>query len=77
MNYRLDHPRLRRLCTLSFEMEMPIHFVAPAFGFQKIFLIQIIKLRKMIKQFGKFRKVWVSIGFHSGSNKQKIINWGK
>ncbi|MAH25947.1 MAG: hypothetical protein CMI19_03190 [Opitutae bacterium] len=59
------------MLALSFEMGMPIHFVAPAFGFQKnIPYPDNDKLRKMITPIWNIcEKFGVSIGFHSGSGK--------
>ena len=59
------------MLALSFEMEMPIHFVAPAFGFQKnIPYPDNHQLRKMIKPIWQVCESFgVSIGFHSGSGK--------
>ena len=59
------------MLALSFEMGMPIHFVAPAFGFQKnIPYPDNEKLRQMITPIWNIcEKFGVSIGFHSGSGK--------
>ena len=59
------------MLALSFEMGMPIHFVAPAFGFQKnIPYPDNDQLREMIKPIWKVCESFgVSIGFHSGSGK--------
>ena len=59
------------MLALSFEMGMPIHFVAPAFGFQKnIPYPDNDKLREMITPIWNIcEKFGVSIGFHSGSGK--------
>ena len=59
------------MLALSFAMDMPIHFVAPAFGFQKnIPYPDNQKLREMIKPIWNIcEKFGVSIGFHSGSGK--------
>ncbi len=59
------------MLALSFEMGMPIHFVAPAFGFQKnIPYPDNEKLREMITPIWNIcEKFGVSIGFHSGSGK--------
>ena len=59
------------MLALSFEMGMPIHFVAPAFGFQKnIPYPDNVKLREMITPIWNIcEKFGVSIGFHSGSGK--------
>jgi hypothetical protein len=59
------------MLALSFEMGMPIHFVAPAFGFQKnIPYPDNHQLREMIKPIWKVCESFgVSIGFHSGSGK--------
>ena len=59
------------MLALSFEMGMPIHFVAPAFGFQKnIPYPNNDQLRKMIIPIWNIcEKFGVSIGFHSGSGK--------
>ena len=59
------------MLALSFEMGMPIHFVAPAFGFQKnIPYSDNVKLREMITPIWNIcEKFGVSIGFHSGSGK--------
>ena len=59
------------MLALSFEMGMPIHFVAPAFGFQKnIPYPDNYQLREMIKPIWKVCESFgVSIGFHSGSGK--------
>ncbi|NBQ03479.1 MAG: hypothetical protein EBU27_09795, partial [Opitutae bacterium] len=59
------------MLALSFEMGMPIHFVAPAFGFQKnIPYPDNDKLRAMITPIWNIcEKFGVSIGFHSGSGK--------
>ncbi|MCF3649184.1 tagaturonate epimerase family protein [Synoicihabitans lomoniglobus] len=52
-------------------MDMPVNFVAPAFGFQKnIPYPNQTKLRKLITaQWNVCQKFGVSIGFHSGSGK--------
>lgn len=52
-------------------MEMPIHFVAPAFGFQKNMPYpDNQELRELVtKQWEVCRRFGVSIGFHSGSGK--------
>ena len=59
------------MLALSFEMGMAIHFVAPAFGFQKnIPYPDNEKLREMITPIWNIcEKFGVSIGFHSGSGK--------
>ena len=59
------------MLALSFEMGMPIHFVAPAFGFQKnIPYPDNDQLRAMITPIWNIcDKFGVSIGFHSGSGK--------
>ena len=59
------------MLALSFEMGMPIHFVAPAFGFQKnIPYPDNNQLREMIKPiWAVCESFGVSIGFHSGSGK--------
>ena len=59
------------MLALSFEMGMPIHFVAPAFGFQKnIPYPDNHQLREMIKPvWAVCESFGVSIGFHSGSGK--------
>ena len=59
------------MLALSFEMGMPIHFVAPAFGFQKnIPYPDNDLLRAMITPIWNIcEKFGVSIGFHSGSGK--------
>jgi hypothetical protein len=59
------------MLALSFEMGMPIHFVAPAFGFQKnIPYPDNDQLRAMITPIWNIcEKFGVSIGFHSGSGK--------
>ncbi len=59
------------MLALSFEMGMPIHYVAPAFGFQKnIPYPDNAKLREMITPIWNIcEKFGVSIGFHSGSGK--------
>ena len=59
------------MLALSFEMGMPNHFVAPAFGFQKnIPYPDNEKLREMITPIWNIcEKFGVSIGFHSGSGK--------
>lgn len=52
-------------------MEMPVHFVAPAFGFQKNMPYpDNVGLRELIeRQWQVCREFGVSIGFHSGSGK--------
>ena len=59
------------MLALSFEMEMPVQFVAPAFGFQKnIPYPNNDELRKMVQPIWKVCESFgVSIGFHSGSGK--------
>ena len=59
------------MLALAFEMDMPIHFVAPAFGFQKnIPYPDNDDLRRMVaKIWTVCEKFGVSIGFHSGSGK--------
>ena len=59
------------MLALSIEMGMPIHFVAPAFGFQKnIPYPDNHQLREMIKPiWAVCESFGVSIGFHSGSGK--------
>jgi hypothetical protein len=59
------------MLALAFEMNMPIHFVAPAFGFQKnIPYPDNDELRRMVaKIWTVCEKFGVSIGFHSGSGK--------
>lgn len=59
------------MLALAFEMGMPIHFVAPAFGFQKnIPYPDNDELRQMVTRIWKVcEKFEVSIGFHSGSGK--------
>ncbi|MBL63750.1 MAG: hypothetical protein CMI30_10130 [Opitutae bacterium] len=59
------------MLALAFEMEMPIHFVAPAFGFQKnIPYPDNDELRVMVsKIWAVCEKFGVAIGFHSGSGK--------
>jgi hypothetical protein len=59
------------MLALSFEMGMPIHFVAPAFGFQKnIPYPDNHQLREMIKPiWAVCESFGVSIGLHSGSGK--------
>ncbi|MBD36532.1 MAG: hypothetical protein CMI28_00445, partial [Opitutae bacterium] len=59
------------MLALSFEMGMPIHFVAPAFGFQKnIPYPDNDQLRAMITPIWNIcEKFGASIGFHSGSGK--------
>ncbi|MFP6901033.1 MAG: tagaturonate epimerase family protein, partial [Opitutales bacterium] len=59
------------MLALAFEMGMPIHFVAPAFGFQKnIPYPDNDELRRMVAKIWKVcEKFGVSIGFHSGSGK--------
>lgn len=59
------------MLALAFEMGMPIHFVAPAFGFQKnIPYPDNDELRTMVARIWSVcEKFGVSIGFHSGSGK--------
>ena len=59
------------MLALAFEMGMPIHFVAPAFGFQKnIPYPDNDELRQMVTRIWNVcEKFGVSIGFHSGSGK--------
>ena len=59
------------MLALSFEMGMDVHFVAPAFGFQKnIPYPDNGKLRKMVEPIWEVCQAFgVSIGFHSGSGK--------
>ena len=59
------------MLALAFEMGMPIHFVAPAFGFQKnIPYLDNDELRAMVtRSWNVCEKFGVSIGFHSGSGK--------
>ena len=59
------------MLALAFEMGMPIHFVAPAFGFQKnIPYPDNDELRAMVtRSWNVCEKFGVSIGFHSGSGK--------
>ncbi|MBT5715879.1 MAG: hypothetical protein HOI70_03110 [Opitutae bacterium] len=59
------------MLALSFEMGMPVHFVAPAFGFQKnIPFPDNDKLKEMVKPIWDVCESFgVSIGFHSGSGK--------
>jgi hypothetical protein len=59
------------MLALAFEMDMPIHFVAPAFGFQKnIPYPDNDALRTMVARIWSVcEKFGVSIGFHSGSGK--------
>ncbi len=59
------------MLALAFEMDMPVHFVAPAFGFQKnIPYPDNDELRHMVaKIWTVCEKFGVSIGFHSGSGK--------
>jgi hypothetical protein len=59
------------MLALAFEMGMPIHFVAPAFGFQKnIPYPDNDALRTMVARIWSVcEKFGVSIGFHSGSGK--------
>jgi len=59
------------MLALAFEMGMPIHFVAPAFGFQKnIPYPDNDELRSMVARIWSVcEKFGVSIGFHSGSGK--------
>ena len=59
------------MLALSFEMGMDVHFVAPAFGFQKnIPYPDNDQLRKMVEPIWSVcQSFGVSIGFHSGSGK--------
>ncbi|MFP6894528.1 MAG: tagaturonate epimerase family protein, partial [Opitutales bacterium] len=59
------------MLVLAFEMGMPIHFIAPAFGFQKnIPYPDNDELRSMVARIWSVcEKFGVSIGFHSGSGK--------
>jgi hypothetical protein len=59
------------MLALSFEMGMDVHFVAPAFGFQKnIPYPDNDQLRKMVDPIWSVcQSFGVSIGFHSGSGK--------
>ena len=59
------------MLALSFEMDMPIHFIAPAFGFQKnIPYPNNEELKKMVEPIWSVCESFgVSIGFHSGSGK--------
>ena len=59
------------MLALSFEMGMDVHFVAPAFGFQKnIPYPDNDQLRKMVDPIWSVCQAFgVSIGFHSGSGK--------
>ena len=59
------------MLALSFEMGMDVHFVAPAFGFQKnIPYPDNDQLRKMVEPIWLVcQSFGVSIGFHSGSGK--------
>ena len=68
----LLRPRPPPSCSpLLSEMGMPIHFVAPAFGFQKnIPYPDNDELRAMVARIWSVcEKFGVSIGFHSGSGK--------